>query len=82
MALYAKPLAFIYYANILRLLGAMRVLEGHRTFAEGLGQIMFKGSKKNIHIEKKSFLLCLLFRILLFGGAKIPKTNRAYGPTT
>jgi hypothetical protein len=27
-------------------------------------------------------LLCLLSRILLFGGAKIPKTNRADGPTT
>jgi hypothetical protein len=43
MALYVKPLAFICYVNVLHLLGAMKVLEGRKAFAEGLGQIEFKG---------------------------------------
>jgi len=41
----------------------MRVLEGRRTFAKGLGQIEFKGFKKTF-ISKKSFFV--LFFILYF----------------
>lgn len=44
-------MAFICYANVLCLLGAMRVLEGHKTFVKGLGEIKFKGLKKNTHIK-------------------------------
>jgi len=46
MALYAKPSTFICYANVLHLLGTMRVLKGHKAFAKGLGEIQFKDSKK------------------------------------
>jgi hypothetical protein len=48
MALYAKPSTFICYANVLCLLGTMRVLEGHRAFVKGLGEIQFKNSKKTL----------------------------------
>jgi hypothetical protein len=42
-ALYAKLVAFICIANVLHLLRAMRVLEGCKNFAKGLGEIKFKG---------------------------------------
>jgi hypothetical protein len=59
----------------------MKVLEGCKAFAEGLGEIEFKGSKTALISKKNVFLLYILSCILLFGGAKIPKTNRADGPT-
>ncbi len=72
MALYVKPLAFICYANTLHLLRAMRVLEGHRTFAESLGQIMFKGSKKTF-ILKKIFFTVFYFVFYCLEGQKYQK---------
>jgi hypothetical protein len=44
---------FICYANVLCLLGAMRVLKGHRTFAKGLGEIEFNGFKKESYQKIK-----------------------------
>jgi hypothetical protein len=56
------------------LVGAMRVLEGRRAFAKGLGQIEFKGFKKHSY-QKNLFLFCFLSCILLFGGVKVPKNK-------
>jgi hypothetical protein len=49
----------------------MRVLEGRKTFAKGLGKIEFKGLKKQSY-QTNLFLFCPLSCILLFAGAKIP----------
>jgi hypothetical protein len=68
-SLFAKPLAFICYANILRLLGAMKVLEGCKAFAEGLREIEFKGFLKSTHIENKSFFaLSFISYFIVFRG--------------
>jgi hypothetical protein len=71
--LYAKPKWPSFAMQMFCLLRAMRVLEGRRAFAKGLGEKKNLRFEKNTHIKKSFFVLSFIFYFIVWKGKNTKK---------